>query len=108
MPEIDEVEEQHDALRSREIAEPGDPRGAPARRIENRDPAEERERQTEKQRKPQVELEPQVERLEDVRPGRARRGLVKRRPEDHPKRREHGDIDRGQRDKKARERREPA
>src|SRR6266568_1305877 len=108
VPEIDEVEEQHDALRGREIAEPGDPRGAPARRIENRDPAEERERQTEEQREPQVELEPQVEGLEDVRPGRARRGLVKRRPKDDSKSREHGDIDRGHREQKANERREPA
>ena len=107
VPEIHEVEQQHDALCRGEVSEPGDSRGAPPRRIEKRDPAEERERQAEEQREPQVELEPEVEGSEQIRPGCVRKRLVKRGPESAAEHREYDEIDRGQRENETGEPREP-
>ena len=107
MSKIDEVEQQHHALRQGEISEPRDSRGAPARGIEKGDPAEQRERQANEKREPQIEFGSEVEGFEQVRPRRVRERLVERRPENTPERREDDEVDRAQGEQEASESREP-
>ncbi len=98
---IDEIGEQHDALRYSEIREPRDSRRAPTRRIEGRDPTEQSERQAKEQREAQVELEPEVKGFEQIRPRRVRERLMKRSPKDNSQCRENDEVDRGQRENEA-------